>query len=48
MEYPQDLRYTKEHEWARAEDGRIRVGITESYVAAGAYLGDIRRALVKA
>lgn len=29
MEYPQDLRYTKEHEWARAEGGRIRVGITD-------------------
>ena len=29
MEYPEDLRYTKEHEWARAEGGRIRVGITD-------------------
>ena len=30
MEYPQDLRYTKEHEWARLEgDGRVRVGITD-------------------
>ncbi len=30
MEYPKDLRYTKEHEWARAEgDGRVRVGITD-------------------
>ena len=30
MEYPQDLRYTKQHEWARDEgDGRIRVGITD-------------------
>jgi glycine cleavage system H protein len=26
--FPEDLRYTKEHEWARREDGRIRVGIT--------------------
>lgn len=26
--YPEDLRYTKEHEWARDEDGRWRVGIT--------------------
>lgn len=26
--YPNDLRYTKEHEWARSEDGGIRVGIT--------------------
>ncbi len=29
MDYPDDLRYTKEHEWARDEDGRIRVGITD-------------------
>ena len=30
MEYPEDLRYTKEHEWARDEgDGRVRVGITD-------------------
>ena len=30
MEFPEDLKYTKEHEWARAEgDGRIRVGITD-------------------
>ena len=30
MEYPKDLRYTKEHEWARDEgDGRVRVGITD-------------------
>lgn len=29
MEYPEDLRYTKEHEWARLEDGRVRVGITD-------------------
>lgn len=27
--YPQDLRYSTEHEWARVEDGRIRVGITK-------------------
>jgi glycine cleavage system H protein len=26
--YPADLRYTREHEWARVEDGRARVGIT--------------------
>lgn len=25
---PADLRYTKEHEWARVEGGRARVGIT--------------------
>jgi glycine cleavage system H protein len=29
VEFPQDLRYTKDHEWARLEDGRIRVGITD-------------------
>jgi glycine cleavage system H protein len=30
MEYPNELRYTKEHEWAAAEDGdRVRVGITD-------------------
>jgi glycine cleavage system H protein len=30
VEYPDDLKYTKEHEWARVEDdGRIRVGITD-------------------
>jgi glycine cleavage system H protein len=26
--YPEDLRYTPEHEWARLENGNIRVGIT--------------------
>ena len=29
MEFPEDLRYTKEHEWARADGNRIRVGITD-------------------
>jgi len=29
VEYPDDVRYTKEHEWARAENGRVRVGITD-------------------
>ena len=29
MEFPDDLRYTKEHEWARAEGGVVRVGITD-------------------
>src|SRR4051812_41110304 len=28
FEYPDDLRYTSEHEWVRTEDGRVRVGIT--------------------
>ena len=26
--YPDDLKYTREHEWARQEGGRVRVGIT--------------------
>jgi glycine cleavage system H protein len=29
VEHPDDLRYTKEHEWARDEGGRVRVGITD-------------------
>jgi glycine cleavage system H protein len=29
VEYPDDLKYTKEHEWARLSDGRITVGITD-------------------
>jgi glycine cleavage system H protein len=30
MEYPEDRRYTREHEWATDEDGdRVRVGITD-------------------
>ncbi len=30
MEFPDDLRYTKEHEWVRDEgNGRARVGITD-------------------
>jgi glycine cleavage system H protein len=29
LEYPQDLRYTAEHEWVRVgEDGTVRIGIT--------------------
>ena len=28
FEYPGDLRYTTEHEWVRAEEGYMRVGIT--------------------
>jgi glycine cleavage system H protein len=26
---PDDLRYTADHEWARQEDGRVRIGITD-------------------
>lgn len=29
MNIPDDLRYSKDHEWARLEDGRIRIGITD-------------------
>ena len=29
MEYPDELRYTSQHEWAKAEDGRVRIGITD-------------------
>jgi glycine cleavage system H protein len=29
MEFPEDLRYTREHEWLRVEDGRGRVGISD-------------------
>ena len=36
--YPNDVRYTNEHEWARLEDGVITVGIT-SY--ATEQLGDV-------
>jgi glycine cleavage system H protein len=29
LEYPQDLRYTAEHEWVRVgDDGTVRIGIT--------------------
>jgi len=26
--YPDDRRYTREHEWAKREGGRIRIGVT--------------------
>ena len=29
MELPAELRYTADHEWARLEDGRVRVGLTD-------------------
>lgn len=29
MNVPDDLRYTKDHEWVRVEDGRARVGISD-------------------
>ena len=35
---PSDLRYTADHEWARLEDGKIRMGITDYAQEA---LGDV-------
>ena len=29
MEFPEGLRYTKEHEWVAVDSGRARVGITD-------------------
>jgi glycine cleavage system H protein len=29
MEFPEELRYTKEHEWARLDGNRVTVGITD-------------------
>jgi glycine cleavage system H protein len=29
VEFPEDLRYTREHEWARVEGDLVRVGITD-------------------
>ncbi len=39
MEFPEDVRYTKEHEWIRTEaDGLARIGITDHAQDA---LGDV-------
>jgi len=38
MDMPQDLRYTADHEWARLEDAKVRVGLTDFAQEA---LGDI-------
>ncbi len=38
MGIPQDLRYTADHEWARLEDAKVRVGLTDFAQEA---LGDI-------
>jgi glycine cleavage system H protein len=38
LQFPADLRYTKEHEWAKVEGDRIRIGITDY---AQDQLGDI-------
>jgi glycine cleavage system H protein len=29
MEFPEGLRYSREHEWVAVDDGRARVGITD-------------------
>lgn len=29
MNVPDDLRYTADHEWAKLEDGKVKVGITD-------------------
>ena len=29
MDVPEDLRYSSDHEWARTDTGRLRVGITD-------------------
>jgi glycine cleavage system H protein len=29
MNFPDDVRYSTDHEWARLEDGRVRIGITD-------------------
>ncbi len=38
QEVPEDLRYTTDHEWARVEEGGVRMGITDYAQDA---LGDI-------
>ena len=39
MSYPSDLKYTKDHEWARLEDdGLVRVGVTAYAIE---QLGDV-------
>lgn len=37
-EYPKELKYTKEHEWARQDGELVRIGITEHAVE---QLGDV-------
>ncbi len=36
--YPADLKYTNDHEWARIENGLVRIGITQFAVE---QLGDV-------
>jgi glycine cleavage system H protein len=37
-DYPEDLRYTKDHEWARVRGNRVQIGITQF---AADQLGDV-------
>lgn len=38
MSVPKELKYSKEHEWVKVEDGKVRIGITSF---AQSELGDI-------
>lgn len=38
MKFPQDLKYTKDHEWAKVEGNQVTVGITDHAQSA---LGDV-------
>jgi glycine cleavage system H protein len=38
MNFPEDMKYTREHEWARVDGNRATIGVTEF---AGDQLGDI-------
>ncbi|MGH2686319.1 MAG: glycine cleavage system protein GcvH [Actinomycetota bacterium] len=29
MNFPDDLRYSSDHEWVKMEDGKVRIGITD-------------------
>ncbi|HIE48348.1 TPA: hypothetical protein EYP84_05620 [Candidatus Bipolaricaulota bacterium] len=42
---PQELKYTKDHEWVKQEDGRVRVGITHhaQQELGGLRAGDVHR-----
>ena len=54
MDVPDELRYSTDHEWARLEDGRVRIGITdyaqgelgENVTTAGIDLGSLIQQLV--
>ena len=38
LNFPQDIRYSEDHEWAKMEDGKVRIGISDF---AQDQLGDI-------